>query len=88
MRQDLCDRGIADCTSSGRSRGYANASGFSSEAVLYKNASSTKEAFAELRHAAATCPPTFIQQDVAGTPPPKTVFGPTQEMRLLGTVVC
>lgn len=53
---------------------------FSSEAVLYRNAAATRQAFAELRRAESTCPPSFVSSDVGGVPPLKTVFGPTPDV--------
>jgi len=54
--------------------------GFSTEAVLYRNTSATRQTFLELRRAAAGCPTKFVPPDVAGVPPLKTVFGPTPDV--------
>ena|SRR5271155_747270 len=49
---------------------------FSSEAVLYKNASNTQQAFTELKRVAASCPPTFVPSVSVDIADLKTVFEP------------
>jgi hypothetical protein len=51
---------------------------FSTEAVLYKNAAATTQAFSELRTVAASCPATPVQSPV-GDPTVTTHFNPTPD---------
>lgn len=48
----------------------------STEAVAYRDASATAQAFSELSNAAAHCPSGYVPSQLAGDPPVRTVFGP------------
>ncbi|HEX4865966.1 MAG TPA: hypothetical protein VFV02_17990, partial [Acidimicrobiales bacterium] len=48
----------------------------STEAVAYRDSAAASQAFSELASAAAHCPNTYVQGQIAGEPPLKTVFGP------------